>query len=283
MAFHIQSSQSFEPRVGTAQFIFGVIYVLITLISLSLAFYVRSQGQDGYLQLFMSGLFAIMAFKSFFISRRIKNLLNNGTYCEATVESCEPVRGITVIKGTIDVPEFGIIHIESRLVGEAPAHEINRFLQDKKQTMLPALIVGANTGRPRGMFTIKCKNGHFVEDSAALKSQQPEQAANTDKTSASETASDSAGAVAGFGSSAAAATVAAASVVASEAAADEAAAAPADAGEPVADTVADASEKASESSQKQEQQAEQAQDEQSAESAESAAAAEAASTDADNA
>ena len=280
MAFHIQSSQSFEPRVGTAQFIFGVIYVLITLISLSLAFYVRSQGQDGYLQLFMSGLFAIMAFKSFFISRRIKNLLNNGTYCEATVESCEPVRGITVIKGTIDVPEFGIIHIESRLVGEAPAHEINRFLQDKKQTMLPALIVGANTGRPRGMFTIKCKNGHFVEDSAALKSQQPEQAANTDKNSASETASDSAGAVAGFGSGAAAATVAAASVVAAEAAADEAAAAPADASEPVADTVADASEKASESSQKQEQQAEQAQDEQSAEPA---AAAEAASTDADNA
>lgn len=280
MAFHIQSSQSFEPRVGTAQFIFGVIYVLITLISLSLAFYVRSQGQDGYLQLFMSGLFAIMAFKSFFISRRIKNLLNNGTYCEATVESCEPVRGITVIKGTIDVPEFGIIHIESRLVGEAPAHEINRFLQDKKQTMLPALIVGANTGRPRGMFTIKCKNGHFVEDSAALKSQQPEQAANTDKASASETASDSAGAVAGFGSGAAAAAVAAAAVVAAEVAADEAAAAPADAGEPVADTVADASEKASESSQKQEQQAEQAQDEQSAESA---AAAEAASTDADNA
>ena len=282
MAFHIQSSQSFEPRVGTAQFIFGVIYVLITLISLSLAFYVRSQGQDGYLQLFMSGLFAIMAFKSFFISRRIKNLLNNGTYCEATVESCEPVRGITVIKGTIDVPEFGIIHIESRLVGEAPAHEINRFLQDKKQTMLPALIVGANTGRPRGMFTIKCKNGHFVEDSAALKSQQPEQAANTDKTSASETASDSAGAVAGVSTGAAAATVAAASVVAAEAAAaaDEAAAAPADAGEPAADTVADASEKASESSEKQEQQAVQAQDEQSAETA---AAAEAASTDADNA
>lgn len=280
MAFHIQSSQSFEPRVGTAQFIFGVIYVLITLISLSLAFYVRSQGQDGYLQLFMSGLFAIMAFKSFFISRRIKNLLNNGTYCEATVESCEPVRGITVIKGTIDVPEFGIIHIESRLVGEAPAHEINRFLQDKKQTMLPALIVGANTGRPRGMFTIKCKNGHFVEDSASLKSQQTEQAANTDKTSASETASDSAGAVAGFGSGAAAAAVAAAAVVAAEVAADEAAAAPADAGEPVADTVADASEKASESSEKQEQQAVQAQDEQSAETA---AAAEAASTDADNA
>lgn len=274
MAFHIQSSQSFEPRVGTAQFIFGVIYVLITLISISLAFYVRSQGQDGYLQLFMSGLFAIMAFKSFFISRRIRNLLNNGTYCEATVESCEPVRGITVIKGTIDVPEFGIIHIESRLVGEAPAHEINRFLQDKKQTMLPALIVGANTGRPRGMFTIKCQNGHFVEDSADLKSQQPEQAANGEKTSTSETASDAAAAVA----VAAAATVATSSVVAAEAAAaaDEAAAAPADTGEPVAD----ADEKVPESTE--DQPAEQAQDEQSTEP-DAAAAVEAASTDADNA
>ena len=117
MAFHVRSSQSFEPRVGTAQFVFGVIYVLITLIALSLAFYVRSEGQDGYLQMFMAVLFAIMAVKSFFIASRIKSLLNNGTYIEAEVDSCEPVRGITVIKGVIDVPEFGLIHIESRLVG----------------------------------------------------------------------------------------------------------------------------------------------------------------------
>ena len=172
MAFHVRSSQSFEPRVGTAQFVFGVIYVLITLIALSLAFYVRSEGQDGYLQMFMAVLFAIMAVKSFFISSRIKSLLNNGTYIEAEVDSCEPVRGITVIKGVIDVPEFGLIHIESRLVGEAPAHEINRYMKEHNQNKLPALIVGVKSNRPRGMFTVKCKNGHLVEESLILQEQK---------------------------------------------------------------------------------------------------------------
>lgn len=172
MAFHVRSSQSFEPRVGTAQFVFGVIYVLITLIALSLAFYVRSTGQNGYLQMFMAVLFAIMAVKSFYIARRIKSLLSNGSYCEAEVDSCEPVRGITVIKGVIDVPEFGLIHIESRLVGEAPAHEIKRYMQEHNQNKLPALIVGASTNRPRGMFTVKCKNGHLVEESLILQEQK---------------------------------------------------------------------------------------------------------------
>lgn len=172
MAFHVRSSQSFEPRVGTAQFVFGVIYVLITLIALSLAFYVRSEGQNGYLQMFMAVLFAIMAVKSFFISSRIKSLLNNGTYIEAEVDSCEPVRGITVIKGVIDVPEFGLIHIESRLVGETPAHEINRYMKEHNQNKLPALIVGVKSNRPRGMFTVKCKNGHLVEESLILQEQK---------------------------------------------------------------------------------------------------------------
>ena len=172
MAFHVRSSQSFEPRVGTAQFVFGVIYVLITLIALSLAFYVRSEGQDGYLQMFMAVLFAIMAVKSFFIASRIKSLLNNGTYIEAEVDSCEPVRGITVIQGVIDVPEFGLIHIESRLVGEAPAHEINRYMKEHNQNKLPALIVGVKSNRPRGMFTVKCKNGHLVEESLILQEQK---------------------------------------------------------------------------------------------------------------
>lgn len=173
MAFHVRSSQSFEPRVGTAQFIFGIIYVLITLIALSLAFYVRTQGQDGYLQFFMALLFGIMALKSFIISRRIKTLIDTGSYCEAEVDSCEAVRGITVIKGIIDVPEFGLIYIESRLVGEAPAHEIKRYLQEHQQTKLPALIVGLKSKKPRGMFTIKCRNGHLLEESATLKSAVP--------------------------------------------------------------------------------------------------------------
>lgn len=170
MAFTI--SQSFDPRIGTMQKIFAVIYVLITLVALSLAFYVRSEGQDGYLQFFMAALFAIMAIKSFYIANRVKNLLTNGKYFSAKVDSVEPVRGITVIKGVVDIPDYGLIYIESRLAGETPARELKRYLEEHKQDHLPALVVAANTKHPRGMFTIKCKNGHLDKSSAVLKTEE---------------------------------------------------------------------------------------------------------------
>lgn len=165
------SNQTFEPRVGTAQLIFGVIYTLITLIALVLGLYVReSQGSEPWLHYCMAGLFAIMAIKSFIIYSRVKSLLSNGVYYEAEVDSCEPVRGITIIKGTCDVKDYGLIHIESRLVGETVAHEINRFMQDNKQKILPALVVGEQSRKPRGMFTVKCVHGHLLESSVQLKS-----------------------------------------------------------------------------------------------------------------
>ena len=169
MAF--STNQSFEPRIGTAQMIFGVIYTFITLIALCLAFYERQDGGDGYLQLCMAVLFAIMAGKSFFISARVKRLLREGVYFEAQVDSCEPVRGITVIKGVCDIPNYGLIHIESRLVGENIGRELKAFMADHKQNKLPALVVGADGKYPRGMFTVKGLHGHLVPESAMLKGQ----------------------------------------------------------------------------------------------------------------
>lgn len=172
MAF--SSNQSFEPRVGTAQLVFGVIYALITLIALCLAFYVTQEGRSPYLHYFMALLFAIMAAKSFIIAARVKKLVREGVYFEAEVDSCEPVRGITVIKGVCDIPDYGLIHIESRLVGESIGREIKAFMVEHKQHKLPALVVGVNTKRPRGMFTVRGDHGHLVVESAMLKGQTKE-------------------------------------------------------------------------------------------------------------
>ena len=180
-------TQSFDPRIGTMQKIFGVIYVLITLVAISLAFYVRSIGQDGYLQFFMAALFGIMALKSFYISNRVKNLLKNGVYFKAKVDSVEAVRGITVIKGIVEIPDFGPIYIESRLAGETPARELQRYLDERKQEFLPALVVGAQGKHPRGMFTIKCKNGHLDESSAELQDENAQKSADAATTQAAET------------------------------------------------------------------------------------------------
>lgn len=162
------TNQSFDPRVGTAQLIFGVIYTMITLIAVCLAFYVQ-QDKEPYLYYFMAVLFALMAAKSFFIFSRNKTLLKEGVYYEAKVDSIEGVRGITVIKGVCEIAEFGPIYIETRLVGETIARELKKYLEDNKQEHLPALVVGLKGNRPRGMFAIKSKYGHLDEESAVLR------------------------------------------------------------------------------------------------------------------
>lgn len=177
-------NQSFEPRVGTAQLIFGVIYTIITLIALCLAYYVTLEGRTPYLHLFMALLFAIMALKSFIICKRVKTLMANGRYAEAEVSSVEPVRGITVIKGTCALPNGDSIEIESRLVGETAAKELKAYLAEQKQSKLPALVVGVNGPRPRGMFTVKCLHGHLIEASAHLKSAPPKDSAADDEATA---------------------------------------------------------------------------------------------------
>lgn len=129
-----------------------------------------------------------MALKSFYISNRVKNLLKNGVYFKAKVDSVEAVRGITVIKGIVEIPDFGPIYIESRLAGETPARELQRYLDERKQEFLPALVVGAQGKHPRGMFTIKCKNGHLDESSAELQDENAQKSADAAATQSTETA-----------------------------------------------------------------------------------------------
>ena len=69
-------SHSFEPRVGTAQFVFGIIYTLIVATALILAAYAYSQGnKEPYMHYFMAAVFAIMAVKSFYLYKKVKNLM----------------------------------------------------------------------------------------------------------------------------------------------------------------------------------------------------------------
>ena len=118
------------------------------------------------------------------IYQRVKTLMANGQYAEAEVSSVEPVRGITVIKGTCALPNGDSIEIESRLVGETAAKELKAYLAEQKQNKLPALVVGVDGPRPRGMFTVKCLHGHLIEASAHLKSAPPKDSAADDEATA---------------------------------------------------------------------------------------------------
>ena len=156
-------AQTFEPRVGIAQLVFGLIYAFITGIAVVLAFkvYEASGGQQPYLQYLFVVLFAIMAGKSFYIYARTKILYSTGTHTTGTVESIEPSHGITLVKGCIKLKDGRELYIESRYAGESVAHEIRHFLDEQKTKKLPALVVEENGKHPRGMFVIHTYAGHL--------------------------------------------------------------------------------------------------------------------------
>lgn len=163
------TKNSFEPRIGIVQLVFGIIYAFVTGIAIVLAYYVWDTSvqagtpQQPWMQYFFIVLFAVMAAKSFFMYARIKILLNNGIHTVGTVDSIEPVRGITIVRGRIDVKDYGEIEIESRYAGESVAHELKHFLEDEHTSKLPALVVQGKS--PRGMFVIKTYAGHLDQNS----------------------------------------------------------------------------------------------------------------------
>ena len=159
----ITKDHSFEPRVGTAQFVFGILYTLIALSALMLALAALKSGNDPKIQYFMLTLFLILAIKSFFIFFRVKKMLREGVRVNATFSACEAVRGITIVKATYDVKGYGPIEIQTRLAGESVSHEIKRYLENKPK-LVPALIVGANGKHPRGMILIRTVAGHLDEN-----------------------------------------------------------------------------------------------------------------------
>lgn len=162
-------SNSFEPRVGTMQMIFAIIYLLITLIALSLAFYTKAQdlSKEPYFQYFMAILFFILALKSFFIATRIKNLIKNGQKAIATVTNVECKRGITSVFAKVKVANGDEIEIESRYAGEAFAKELQNYLNAEKTDKVPALIVGS-ANKPRAMLCIKSAYGHLDKNSLKI-------------------------------------------------------------------------------------------------------------------
>ncbi|MDO5351828.1 MAG: hypothetical protein Q4E81_03255 [Succinatimonas sp.] len=159
-------AQSFEPRVGVAQLIFGLIYAFITGIAIVLAFkvYEASGGQQPWLQYFFVILFAIMAVKSFFIYAHTKILYSTGMHTVGVVESIDPNHGITIVRGSIKLDDGRELSIESRFAGESVAHEIRHFLDEQKTKKLPALVVDIKGKRPRGMFVIHTYAGHLDEE-----------------------------------------------------------------------------------------------------------------------
>lgn len=165
-------SHSFEPRVGTAQLIFGIVYTCIVITALLLALYSYSKGNtEPYMHYFMAAVFAIMAIKSFYLYHKVKTLIKHGVHTVGTLTSCDPVRGITILKAEVDVKDYGIINIETRLAGETVAHEIKRYLSEHHTDKVPVMVVG-NAKRPRGMIMIRTKAGRLDPQSIELKDKE---------------------------------------------------------------------------------------------------------------
>ncbi len=160
----LTKDNSFEPRIGTAQLVFGIIYALITALAFMFALHLEiNLNQSANMQYFMAFLFFILTAKSFFIWYRVKQLIKTGTLVKAKLISCEPMRGITVLKAEYEVKDYGIIEIMTRLAGESVSHEIKRYLNDHKTSLVPALIVGQGSKKPRGMIMIRTISGHLDE------------------------------------------------------------------------------------------------------------------------
>ena len=152
---------SFEPRVGIVQLIFGIIYCFVTMAGIILYFKVIELGDRGYMQLFFVVLFAILAFKSFLIFSRNAISKKNGIKVTATVDNVTPTHGITIVEGMLNMPDGTTLPIESRFAGESVGHELKRFLEDNKTKKLPALLVNKDSKHPRGQFLVKVKLGHL--------------------------------------------------------------------------------------------------------------------------
>ncbi|MCR5536904.1 MAG: hypothetical protein K6F05_05775 [Succinivibrio sp.] len=155
---------TFEPRVGTAQLIFGVIYALVTAIAAVLAYHVyTATGRQPLTQYFFMALFAIMTAKSFYLYAHTKRLVEHGEHTTGMVDEVVFVRGITYVRGRIRLSEDLELPIENRLAGEQICHELKHYLQTLPQPELPGLIVDRSR-HPRGMFLIKTLQGHLDVD-----------------------------------------------------------------------------------------------------------------------
>lgn len=152
---------SFEPRIAIVQLIFGVIYSFVTVIGVLLAVEVQSKGGNALLQYFFVLLFGFLAGKSFYIYASVRIAKNTGVHTVAIVDNIVATHGITIVEGTLTLPDNTTLPFESRFAGETVAKELKRFLDDNKTKKLPALLVNKDTKRPKGQFLIRTKAGHL--------------------------------------------------------------------------------------------------------------------------
>lgn len=155
---------SFEPRFGIAQLVFGIIYAFIAGIGLVLAIYTFSVSnyEHPWTQYFFVLLFSVLAVKSFFMYAKTRILYIKGQHTVAKVTSITAEKGLTIVQGHIssdlkDDPQFDF---ESRYAGMSVARELERFLDEQHSSFLPALLVGPKDHR-RAMFLIKTHAGHL--------------------------------------------------------------------------------------------------------------------------
>ena len=154
---------SFEPRFGIAQLIFGIIYGFIAGIGLVLAIYTWTQSghQHPWTQYFFVLLFGVLAAKSFFMYAKTRILYSKGTHTVGKVEEIIADKGLTYVRGFIELPQSKEpLHFESRYAGMSIEKELHRFLDEQHSQFLPALLVDEDKN-PKGMFLIKTHAGHL--------------------------------------------------------------------------------------------------------------------------
>ncbi len=153
---------SFEPRMGTAQLVFGIIYGFMAGIGIVLALYtfINSNHHIPWSQVLFCVLFLVLAGKSFYLYAQVRILFQNGRHTIARVNDIVARRGITTVSGMVKLEDGSEIEIESRLAGEQCAKELEDFLNEQRTRNLPALVVNEKK-HPRGMFLIKTHAGHL--------------------------------------------------------------------------------------------------------------------------
>lgn len=191
--------QSFEPRYGIAQLVFGVIYAFVAASGAVMSWYIlQNTGNHPLMQYFFTVLFGILAAKSFYIFFHSRKLRATAENTCATVEEITGSHGITIVRGSIELNEKVSLLFESKYAGEILARELNRFLKQQKITLLPALLVDKNGRQPKGMFLITTSAGHLEQDvlkeqTDRLKQQFEQKSLKTDSLPAEQTSLNTTG------------------------------------------------------------------------------------------
>lgn len=161
----IFKDHSFDPRVGLAQLIFAVAYLIITFLSSLFCIYMFIQtNKPPYVQLFIGLLFLILAIKSFILYKKYNSLKGKGIKQLAELILAEGSRGISTIRVKVDIEGYGSINVQNKYAGENIANELNNYVKANNNNKIPVIVIGQDSKFPRAMIDLKIKNGHIDFD-----------------------------------------------------------------------------------------------------------------------